>query len=124
MYTLRAQHSRAAVLMPREVLRMHTLGSAEVLAVADRIGSLETGKYADFLVVDPTAPDTGPLWDAYAGYVLACGLRNLKQVYIGGALVSEEGRSLHPQAGEVGRELHGRLVAAARERGLPPPATG
>jgi hypothetical protein len=42
-------------------------------------------------------------------------------VYIGGALVSEEGRSLHPQAGEVGRELHGRLVGAARDRGLPPP---
>jgi cytosine/adenosine deaminase-related metal-dependent hydrolase len=121
MYTLRARHSSAAVLMPREVLRMHTLGSAEVLGVADRIGSLETGKYADFLVVDPTAPDTGPLWDAYAGYVLACGLRNLKQVYTGGALVSEEGRSLHPQAGEVGRELHGRLIGAAHDRGLPPP---
>jgi cytosine/adenosine deaminase-related metal-dependent hydrolase len=126
MYALRARHSRAAAMMPREVLRMHTLGSAEVLGVADRIGSLEPGKYADFLVVDPAAPDTGPLWDAYAGYVLACGLRNLKQVWIGGRRVSQDGRSLHPRAAEVGPELHARMARAARSRGLPGPvaATG
>jgi cytosine/adenosine deaminase-related metal-dependent hydrolase len=125
MYAIRARYSRAEVLMPREVLRMHTLGSAEVLAVADRVGSLETGKLADFLVVDPARPDTGPMWDEYACYVMACGLRNLKQVYLGGALVSEEGRSLHPRADEAGRELRSRLVRAASDRGLPPPvATG
>lgn len=30
-----------------DVPRMHTLGSAEALGVADRIGSLEVGTYAD-----------------------------------------------------------------------------
>jgi cytosine/adenosine deaminase-related metal-dependent hydrolase len=64
MYALRAAHSRASVLMPRDVLRMHTLGSAEVLGADDRIGSLEPGKHADFLVVDPadgaSAPTAGP----------------------------------------------------------------
>jgi hypothetical protein len=56
---------------------------------------------------------------------MACGLRNLKQVYLGGALVSEEGRSLHPRADEADRELRSRLVRAASDRGLPPPvATG
>ncbi len=121
MYSLRARYSSAAVMMPREVLRMHTLGSAEVLGVADRVGSLEAGKYADFLVVDPAHPDTGPLWDAYAGYVMACGLRNLKQVYVGGRLASEEGRSLHRHADVVSHELHTRLARAARDRGLPAP---
>lgn len=121
MYALRARYNRAAVMMPREVLRMHTLGSAQVLGVADRIGSLEAGKFADFLVVDPAHPDTGPLWDAYAGYVMACGLRNLKQVYVGGRLVSQEGRSLHRHADVVSHELHTRLARAARDRGLPAP---
>nr|WTB28214.1 amidohydrolase family protein [Streptomyces sp. NBC_00830]WTB35867.1 amidohydrolase family protein [Streptomyces sp. NBC_00830] len=121
MYALRARHSRADVMMPREVLRMHTLGSAEVLGADDRVGSLETGKYADFLVVDPADPDTGPLWDAYAGYVLACGLRNLKEVYIGGRRAAADGRSTHPRAADAGPELHARMALAAHDRGLPPP---
>jgi cytosine/adenosine deaminase-related metal-dependent hydrolase len=124
MYTLRARYSRASVLMPREVLRMHTLGSAEVLGVADRVGSLEVGKFADFLVVDPTCPDTGPIWDVYATYVLACGQRNLHQVYVGGRCSNVDGRSRHPLAGAVGRELHVRMTRAARRRGLPEPIAG
>jgi 5-methylthioadenosine/S-adenosylhomocysteine deaminase len=49
------------------------------------------GKYADFLIVAPGRPDTGPVWDPYGTYVLACG-RNLRQVYVGGRPVSTDGR--------------------------------
>jgi 5-methylthioadenosine/S-adenosylhomocysteine deaminase len=122
MYSLRARYTDASVMLPREVLRLHTLGSAEVLGVADRVGSLETGKFADFVVVDPAQPDTGPVWDVYATYVLACGLRNLKVVYVGGRCVSVEGRSTHAAAGEVTGEVRARMAAAARSRGLAGPA--
>jgi 5-methylthioadenosine/S-adenosylhomocysteine deaminase len=87
------------------------------------VGSLELGKYADFLIVDPVHPDTGPMWDVYATYVLACGLRNLKHVYVGGRCVSTEGRSQHSHADAVTEELHGRLAAAARSRGMAVPIT-
>ncbi|GAA1313266.1 amidohydrolase family protein [Pseudonocardia xinjiangensis] len=120
MYTMRALHTDASVLMPREVLRMHTLGSAEVLGVADRVGSLEIGKFADFVVVDHRAPGTGPVWDVYATYVMACGLRNLKQVYVGGALVSEDGRCTGPLAADVDDALHDRITRAARAAGMHP----
>jgi guanine deaminase len=51
----------AAVLTPAEWLRMGSLGGAEALGLADRIGSLEVGKEADFIVVDPdvTLPIAG-----------------------------------------------------------------
>ena len=123
LYTMRALHTDASVLMPRDVLRMHTLGSAEVLGVADRIGSLETGKFADFVVVDHRAPATGPVWDVLATYVLACGLRNLKQVYVGGRLVSADGRGTSPLASCVDEELGGRITEAAAHAGLRPAFT-
>src|SRR5262249_39673039 len=88
---------------------LHTMGSAEAPGIADRVGSLEPGKYADFLVVDPRAPDLGPLGDPVASYVLACGLRNLKAVYVGGRCVSRDGVSEHPLAARASEELHARL---------------
>jgi cytosine/adenosine deaminase-related metal-dependent hydrolase len=104
--------------MPREMLRMHTLGSAEVLGVADRLGSLEVGKAADFLVVDPREPDTGPLWDVYATYVFACGLRNLKQVYVGGERVYDAALPPSDLAVAASTELHARVAHAARAAGV------
>jgi 5-methylthioadenosine/S-adenosylhomocysteine deaminase len=120
LYTTRALHTDAAVLMPRDVLRMHTLGAAEVLGVADRVGSLEVGKHADLLVVDHRDPSTGPVWDVLATYVLACGLRNLKRVYVGGRPVSVEGRCVSPLAERADDELRVRMPRAAAAAGLVP----
>jgi cytosine/adenosine deaminase-related metal-dependent hydrolase len=121
MYTVRARYTDASVLLPREMLRMHTLGSAEVLGVADRIGSLEVGKQADFLVVDPASPDTGPIWDAYATYVFACGLRNLKRVHIGGRSAYADGQLTSELATAASVQLHERVAHAARRAGLDGP---
>lgn len=114
MFLVRAQTGRPLDMMPETVLRLHTLGGAELLGVADRVGSLEVGKYADFLVVDPTDPDVGPLWHPVRSYVLACGQRSLKQVYVGGRLVAQDGRTTSPLAAEASakvREVLGRLAA-------------
>ena len=121
LYGMRALHHDAAVLRPAEVLRMHTLGAAEVLGVADRVGSLEVGKHADLLVVDHRDPTTGPVWDVVATYVLACGLRNLKAVYVGGRPVAREGRCLGPLQARADAELHERIPRAAAAAGCPLP---
>jgi len=119
MYGLRAQTGDPLSMMPEEMLRLHTLGSATVLGIDDRVGSLEVGKYADFLVVDPRRPDIGPLWHTIRSYVLACGPRNLTAVYIGGRLVSENGVSTNRLAAEASRRLHEFLPRIALEHGHP-----
>ena len=117
LYTMRALHHDAAVLAPADVLRMHTLGAAEVLGVRDRVGSLEVGKHADLLVVDHRAPSTGPVWDVVATYVLACGLRNLKAVYVGGREVARDGRCVGPLQARADGELRERIPRAAAAAG-------
>jgi cytosine/adenosine deaminase-related metal-dependent hydrolase len=113
IYTQRAHRRDPRAMGVEQMLALHTVGSAAVLGLDDRVGSLEVGKYADFLIVDPREPDTGPIWNPLGTYVLACGLRNLKSVYRGGDLVSEAGRSTNPLAAEASRQLHVRLAAIA-----------
>src|SRR5262249_51319099 len=43
---------KAQVMTPMEVLRSATAVNAEIFRMADRIGTVEPGKYADLLVVD------------------------------------------------------------------------
>jgi 5-methylthioadenosine/S-adenosylhomocysteine deaminase len=114
LYLLRATGTPPAALLPRDLLRLHTRGAAEALGIDDRVGSLEVGKYADLLVVDPRRPDVGPLWDPVASYVLAMSLRNLRRVVVGGRTVSVDGRSTNPLAVEARARLHEVMHAIDR----------
>lgn len=109
IYTQRAHHRDPEVMSPREMLYLHTKGGAVTLQIDDRVGSLEVGKFADFLVVDPLNPDTGPIHDPIATYVLACGLRNLKEVYVGGERKVHDGRIEHLDSNELSKEVHRRI---------------
>ena len=46
-------------ILPREVLRLATMGGAEAIGMSDRIGSLEPGKRADMILIDPSALNMG-----------------------------------------------------------------
>lgn len=106
IYAQRARLKDPLAMMPEQMLRLHTLGAAEIMGVADRVGSLEVGKHADFVVVDPARPDVGPLWHPVRSYVLSMTPRNLARVYVGGELVNERGDSTHPLAAEASARVH------------------
>ena len=115
LYAMRDKYEDATIMTPYDVLRLHTVGSATVMRVADKVGSLEAGKYADFLVVDPRHRDTGPVYDPYATVVLACGQANLERVYIGGEMVALRGEVIGRDFDKVADEVR-RRIEAARHR--------
>ena len=121
LYSIRSLYKNSSVITAEEVLQYHTLGSAEILGVADKVGSLEVGKFADFLIVDPRQPDTGPVHDTLASYVLACGLRNLHEVYVAGRQVARGATLTHTDEARVRAEVDTRMdrLRAARDRSLP-----
>ena len=82
LYQVRAVHQRAAAMQAYEVMRMHTLGSAEVLGVEDKLGSLKLGKRADMLLVDPGS--FTPWQEPYAALVFAGGVKDIREVFVDG----------------------------------------
>lgn len=89
LYLLRAAAQNPDILDARTILRMHTLDSAAVLGVDDRVGSLEPGKAADFLVCDPPAPHSHlPAQQLWPFAVLSTSASDITDVYIAGRRVS------------------------------------
>ena len=121
LYGIRAKYQSATILKPIDVLRFHTLGSAQVMMVADKVGSLEPGKFGDFLVIDPAAVDTAPVYDPYATLVFACNTQNLEGVYIGGVLVSSFCQLLKVDFAKVQQELHDRVNKIKSTHEVAPP---
>jgi cytosine/adenosine deaminase-related metal-dependent hydrolase len=86
------------------------MGSAEVLGVADKVGSLEVGKFGDILVVDPSLVERGPIVDPYAAVVLSCNAMNLAKVYVGGDLLVDTYHLQKNDMRRVSREVSQRVA--------------
>jgi 5-methylthioadenosine/S-adenosylhomocysteine deaminase len=112
LYAIRDKYEDATIMSPYDVLRLHTLGSADVLGVADRCGSLEPGKFADFLVIDPAR--FGPVTDPYASLVFVAAERDMERVYVGGQLMVLRGVFTKQDGAKVQAEVD-RRVAALRK---------
>jgi cytosine/adenosine deaminase-related metal-dependent hydrolase len=110
LYVIRAKYESAKILQPIDVLRFHTMGSAEVLGVADKVGSLEVGKFADIIVVDPKLVERGPIVDPYAAVVLACNAMNLAKVYVGGDLLVDTYHLQKNDMSKVSSEVNQRVA--------------
>ncbi len=108
LYAIRDKYQDATIMSPYDVLRLHTMGSADVLGVSERLGSLEPGKLADFLVVDPTR--FGPVFDIYASLVFVAGERDLERVYVGGEMLVRNGVLLKEDQAKVKAEVNKRVA--------------
>jgi 5-methylthioadenosine/S-adenosylhomocysteine deaminase len=82
--------------------------------VAEQVGSIEVGKYADLLLVDLAQPDTGPTYDVFASLVFACSSANVETVFVGGEPVVQRGRPLKLDAQAVARDAKNRVAAMKR----------
>jgi cytosine/adenosine deaminase-related metal-dependent hydrolase len=108
IFAVRDKYEDATVLSPYEMLRLHTLGGADALGVKSKLGSLERGKFADFVVVNPTRLGA-VLEDPYANLVFVTGERDVDQVFVGGEVKVDHGRMLDHDMVAIEKEVHTRV---------------
>lgn len=95
------------------VLRMATLGGAECIGMADRIGSLTPGKRADVLVLDPGTLNFAPRFDWTSQIVLNGQPPNVAYVFVDGQLRKDRGELVGVDPARV---VHEAERAAAHVR--------
>jgi 5-methylthioadenosine/S-adenosylhomocysteine deaminase len=81
-------------LPAQQVVEMATITGARALHMEENIGSLESGKKADLIIVDTSAPHAVPMYNAYSQIVYALKASDVRTVIIGGKIVMEEQRML------------------------------
>ncbi len=74
-------------LPPYDLVYMATMGGARALDMEDRIGSLETGKQADIIIVDSRAANMQPMHDPYAMIAFAAYPGNVRTTIVDGKVI-------------------------------------
>ena len=102
-------------LPARQVLAMATRGGAAALHMEADIGSLESGKRADIIVVAPAGPNAVPLYDPCSYLVYSARSDAVETVIVEGKILMENRRlkTLDTEAIRRRAERFGRQIAAA-----------
>ncbi len=90
----RAAERDVSVLNAETCVRIATLGGAEALGMAADIGSLEPGKYADFIAVDISDSRFAPVENPYSALVYGANQDDVLLTVVGGRSVYREGEHL------------------------------
>jgi 5-methylthioadenosine/S-adenosylhomocysteine deaminase len=83
---------RADAVTAEQALAMATLNGARALGLADEIGSIEVGKWADLCCVDLERPATWPVYDPVAQLVYAASRDQVEDVWVAGRRMVADGR--------------------------------
>jgi 5-methylthioadenosine/S-adenosylhomocysteine deaminase len=113
----RATERDASVLDAETCVRIATLGGAEALGMAAEVGSLEPGKYADFIAVDISSSHFAPVENPYSALVYGANQDDVLLTVVGGRPVYREGAHLGLDFERVHAEaLAARLRLQQRRR--------
>lgn len=82
----------ATVVTTKQALAMATLNGAKALNAADRIGSLEVGKFADMVLLDLRRPHAVPMFDPLTHLVYSANKSDVRHVFLGGEQVVRDGK--------------------------------
>jgi 5-methylthioadenosine/S-adenosylhomocysteine deaminase len=119
------QARNPAIVTAEALLLAATLGGARALGREAELGSLESGKRADFVVYDPYVARSAAVHDPVATLVYSAGREGICDVAVGGRLMvcdhrlvrhneRDVSRRVQAQAGELQRRMHLPTAMEAR----------
>ena len=104
------------VMPPEHAIEMATLNGAKGVGLDHRIGSIEVGKEADFVLFDASQPEWQPLYNPVSNLVYSATGSSVKDVFIAGEQVLKDGRltridldALMRQVGQAAERIAARL---------------
>ncbi len=106
------------VMPAQQVLAMATCDGARALLWEDEIGSLEVGKKADLIVVNPDSAGMLPMHDPVANMIYSMRAENVESVMTDGHWLMRDHKLLTVNEQEIIQEAKQRASAIAKRAGI------
>jgi len=106
------------VVPAQDVLAMVTCNGARALQWEDQIGSLEAGKKADLVVIDPNTVTMLPMHDPIANMVTSMRAENVESVMVDGRWLMRDRKVLAVNEAAVIEEARSRAAAIVQRAGI------
>jgi 5-methylthioadenosine/S-adenosylhomocysteine deaminase len=114
----KVMRSDPKAITAREVLRLGTIGGAQVLGLADRIGTLERGKRADVVIIDLHQAKTQPVYSVESAIVYAASGNSVVTTIVDGRILMRRGEVLTVNESETlakAKEYRDRILASLKK---------
>lgn len=102
----------------RDVLRLATIGGAQVLGLADKIGTLEKGKRADIVLINLEQAKTQPVYSVESAIVYAASGNSVVTTIVDGKILMRHGKVLtvdEPAALRKAKEYRDKVLASLKK---------
>lgn len=86
----RLKYNDRTIMTPDIVVRMATIGGAEALNLDSKIGSIESGKLADIIIVETKSSNMMPNYDPFATLVFQANSSNVDTTIVNGKVIVED----------------------------------
>ena len=86
----KTKHHDRSLFPAKEIVKLATINGARALHMDDQIGSLQTGKQADLVIIDTQAVNMFPIFDPYSALVYSAHSSNVKDVFVAGKQVVKD----------------------------------
>ncbi len=93
------------IIDARTILKMATIGGAKVIGLENRIGTIETGKKADIIIVDANTPHMTPMYNPYSQLVYSATGGDVRDVIINGRIIYRDRRFTTLDSAEIMDEV-------------------
>lgn len=114
----KGRHLNSKVLPAEKILEMATIDGARCLLWDDEIGSLEKGKKADLIIIDPVSAGSLPIHDPISNLVYSMHSNNVEASMCDGQWLMRDRKILTVDEGEVLKLARERASDIVRRAGI------
>ncbi len=106
------------VVKAQEILKMATINGAKAILDEKNLGSIEKGKKADLIIINPNTVDMLPLHDAVANLVTSMSGQNVESMICDGKWIMKDRKVLTVDEGAVIAEAKDRAKSIYKRAGI------
>lgn len=88
----KVKYLNRSICTAKEIVQMATINGAKALNIDHLVGSIEVGKKADLIIINPNTLNMLPIYDYYAAIVYSMLPNNIEHVFVNGNLVVKDSK--------------------------------